>query len=70
MSVPVHALVLDEEHLSESAAQLEGADDAVVHQETDPPVVPVVGQFDVLKLPRVKLTHYLIAKLTQYRSSR
>ena len=42
VSVPVHALVLDEEHLPESAAQLEGADDAVVHQETDPAVLPFV----------------------------
>src|SRR5437867_4354795 len=42
VSVPVHSLVLDEEHLPESAAQLEGADDAVVHQETDPAVLPFV----------------------------
>jgi hypothetical protein len=32
MSVPIDSLVLDDEHLAESAAQLERADDSIVHQ--------------------------------------
>ncbi len=40
--LPIQALVLDDEHLAESAAQLERADEAVVHQRADIPVLPRV----------------------------
>lgn len=42
MRLPVHALVLNEEHFAEPAAQLEGADDPVVHQRPDVAVLPRV----------------------------
>ena len=42
VSVPIDSLVLDEQHLAESATQLERADDAVVHQRADVPVLPRV----------------------------
>jgi len=42
VGVPVHALVLDEQHLAQAAAQFQGADDPVVHQWPDVAVLPGV----------------------------
>jgi hypothetical protein len=35
VGIPIHAFVLDEDHLTTPAAQFERADDAVVHQRAD-----------------------------------
>jgi hypothetical protein len=42
VTVPIDSLVLDEEHLAESATQLERADDSIVHQWPDILVLPRV----------------------------
>jgi hypothetical protein len=42
VSVPIDSLVLDEEHLAESATQLERTDDSIVHQRPDVLVLPRV----------------------------
>jgi hypothetical protein len=42
VSVPIDSLVLDKEHLAESATQLERADNSIVHQRPDVLVLPHV----------------------------
>jgi len=51
VGIPVNALVLDEQHLSESAAQLEGADDPIVHQRPDPAMLPRVHHHGRVEQP-------------------
>ena len=42
VSVPIHSLVLDDQHLAKAAAQLESTDDSIVHRRPDVLVLPRV----------------------------
>jgi len=44
VSVPIHTLVLDEQHLAAPATELERADDPIVHDRTDVAVLPRIGR--------------------------